>query len=502
MSILEQKNRCGTGVILALSLLIAFSCAKAPPEIKPNQFASTSREQFWIPEDSYRLSNPSPAELSGGIPPDLQPEAERMTLGYLVDVALRNNPETGQAWEVARATAAAWGVARGEYYPNIDGSGGGGWRENTQSFNNITMTSRGGMGQIGASLDYLLFDFGGRSGRVGAAKQALIAANWNHNQVIQDVLRDVPKAYYIHISDKAQVIAAEENLTDAQVTLAATRLRRKAGVSTIADVLQAQANEAQVRVNLIGDQGRVEISRGMLATTVGWPANTYFNIVDDFEHVPTGRVEQGVDNLVDLARHNRPDLNSAVATLRKKEAELKEARAGHFPKIKAGGNVDFERIKSSDGHTYYAGAMVSLPIFEGFKIQNNIKRASAEVEAARSALKVQEEGVINEVWSGYYNFRTAARQIDASNDLLRSSQESFNVSLGRYKAGVADIIELLNAQSTLADARAQLVDAKTNLFTSYAELLHAIGSAIPAAYGAEKEWPDTNSSPDDIKSSP
>jgi outer membrane protein TolC len=107
------------------------------------------------------------------------------------------------------------------------------------------------------------------------------------------------------------------------------------------------------------------------------------------------------------------------------------------------------------------------------------------LEAARAALRAKEESVIADVWSAYYNVHTAAQQVETSDTLLASSEESYEVSLARYRAGAADIVELLNAQSQLASARAQRVTAQTSLFTSYAELVHAIGASLPVEYPAE-----------------
>ena len=69
--------------------------------------------------------------------------------------------------------------------------------------------------------------------------------------------------------------------------------------------------------------------------------------------------------------------------------------------------------------------------------------------------------------------------LTASRALMASASESYDASLTRYKVGAADIVELLNAQSTLADARSQLIGSKSQIYTSYAELVHAVGENIP-----------------------
>jgi outer membrane protein len=108
-----------------------------------------------------------------------------------------------------------------------------------------------------------------------------------------------------------------------------------------------------------------------------------------------------------------------------------------------------------------------------------VREARANLKAAQAALLLQEQEVIEDVWNSYYDFRTAAGQLDASEAFLASALESYEASSARYRAGVGDIVELLNAQSLLAQARAQKVQATTSVFTSYAELVHSIGAEIP-----------------------
>ncbi len=79
--------------------------------------------------------------------------------------------------------------------------------------------------------------------------------------------------------------------------------------------------------------------------------------------------------------------------------------------------------------------------------------------------------------------------MNAAANLLESATESYEASLARYKAGVGDIIELLNAQTTLAQARAEYVQSKTDIFTSYADLVNAIGTELPSPGAPEGEIP-------------
>jgi len=483
-----QRRVRGGMKILCLSIVLAMAflgCQKAMPELDPNKFVATA------PGKAYEVTKEEkpdslPAEKLPGISDDLRPSGHKLTLAQLVDVALRINPSTKVAWERARSAAAQWGVARGDYYPTISGDVSG---------TGIGGSARGVFGQVGVSLSYLLLDFGGREASVESARQALAAANWNHNQAIQDVLRNVPQAYYEYIGYKAQVRASEASLKEALTSLDSTEQRRRAGVSTIADVLQARSNADQVRLTLVANRGGVKVSRGDLATAVGWPANIDFDVAVEPKDLPLSRMEQNTKELIHLALRDRSDLSSARATVRQGKADLKKAESDLWPKLVATGNAGWTginaRISGSygvfDGDidasdiSYYGGLAFQIPIFEGFSLRNKVRVARSNLEAARAALRLKEEEVISDVWSSFYNVRTAAQQVETSKTLLASSTESYRVSLARYRAGAAEIVELLNAQSLLVSARSQEVQARTDLFTFYAELVHAIGADLPSA---------------------
>ena len=459
--------------------------------MNPERFAAPTQDKpYQIKEEAHdKPVSPRETEVS---PEAVKPPAGDLSLAELVDVALHINPSTRKAWDQARAAAAQWAVSRGDYYPTVTGDvtgmGLGG------------DTSHGYYGQVSASLSYLLLDFGGREASVESARQSLMAANWNHNQAIQDVMRNVPQAYYTYLGNRAKVRASEASLKEALTSLQSTEQRKKAGVSTIADVLQARSNADQIKLDLIGNRGAVEISKGNLATAVGWPANTKFEVKEEPGDLPLDNMEQNTRELIQLALRDRPDLASSKASVLQNEAELRKSESELWPKLMATGNAGWSGINGSiggsdlisgggdisgSGFSYYGGLTLQIPIFEGFSLRNKVRQARATLEASKAELRVKEESVISEVWTAFYNVRTAAQQVETSETLLASSKQSYEVSLARYRAGAADIVELLNAQTTLASARSQKVQARTNLFTSYADLIHAIGAELPAEPSGE-----------------
>ena len=225
------------------------------PEWKPFRYASPAPGVPWrIKPDK---ADAIPGERQPGVPAALQPVASSLTLPQLLAVALDNTPATRQAWEQARSAAAAWGAARGEYYPaaTIGAQGLVSRGSSTASTSTAVVVGVGSPDRVVAglaniTLSYLLLDFGGRRGRADSAEQALVGANWNHSQVIQDVARNVARAYHSYVGAKSQVVASQATLDEAQTSLEAVEVRRLSGVAYVLPLTVATGAGAAGRHSL------------------------------------------------------------------------------------------------------------------------------------------------------------------------------------------------------------------------------------------------------------
>ena len=126
-------------------------------------------------------------------------------------------------------------------------------------------------------------------------------------------------------------------------------------------------------------------------------------------------------------------------------------------------------------NTTTVGLNVTIPLFSGYapsyRIQSALANADVKI-AQRDRLKLQ---VSLDVWGAYQSLRTSIESVNASNALVRSAEESARVALGRYKAGVGNIIDTLSAQSALANAHQQIVQSTLNWNIARASLAQAIG---------------------------
>ena len=442
---------------------------------------------------------PPPVEKGAPVVPDeyLKP-GTTLSLAQLVDVGLHANPQTRAAWASARSAAANVGSKRAPYFPTFEADGQL-LREKTPFANgpgllSILDTTYG----PSVTATWLLFDSGGRQADVEQATRALYAANWTHNAAIQDVVLQIASAYYQYLNAKALVVARQANLDEARRSLDSAQERHRAGVATIADVLQAKTSVSQAELDLQDTEGQVQIIRGALATAIGVSANIPVDVGDLPENLPLDMVQKTVDELIAKATAERPDLAASRFTALAAQSKIRSVQAEGLPKVStaASAGKTFLWAPGPDpvSSNYSALLLLRVPLFTGFDVAYRTQQAKEDAEAASATSERVEDQVILDVWSSYYALRTATQRVKTTRDLLASARQSAEVADGRYKAGVGSILDLLTTQASLADARAEEVQARSLWFLATAQLAHATGALLPKAAeitGAAVARPET-----------
>ena len=458
--------------ILLLPLLIASAGCVRMETLTAR--TSPSPEKAWIPPPA--AAAPVVTAPAVAIPPRLEAARQRWSLSDLVDLGLGNNMQTRIAWGAARSAAAALGAAAGAYFPKLavdvtaaktKGSAVGG--RFVYDYSSLTPT---------AGLTWLLFDFGGRGGLNEEARQALSAANWTQNTAIQNVILQIEQSYYQYLAAKALIKAQETSLKEAEKNLEAADARHAAGVATLADTLQAKTAYSGARLNLVSTQGLLQALKGALASAVGLPANTSFEVADELAaSLPLDQASGAIEKYIAEAETKRPDLAAARALALRADAHVKTVRSDGLPTLAFNGS--FGRVYYStpaQSSSLNAAVLLDIPLSRGLINSYQVLQAQSDAENAKAQMKKVEQDVILQVWTSYYNVRTAAQSITTAQDLFDSAEQTYEVSLAGYKQGVGSILDLLAAQSALENGRLQIVQSKAQWLTSIVQFAHDTGT--------------------------
>ena len=415
------------------------------------------------------------------------------SLAEVLDIALRNNPASRKTWSDARAASAQVDQAKGYFLPTVVGTAAAARQRTTaepESFDLDYMKYGPGL-----QLNYLVINFGGgREAAVEQALQTVYAANYLFNRSIQDILLAVETAYYGLVSAKAGIEAAEANVKDARTAFETAQARKDAGVGADLEVLQARANYDQARYGLVNAKGQFKIAQGALAKAMGIPADTTLRVVAPTNAVPTALTPQDMRQLIDDALDRRPDIAALRATLAARKAAIRVTSSALWPSLYVNGNLSRDYYDTYTGAlnrntdttaagqyfqdndwSYGAGATLQWTLFDGFQTLNAKRAAAAQADSAQAQLQQAELAAGADVWTRYYAYETALERHTVSIAYLASASAAYELALDSYKNGLSNIIDLLNAESQLAQARMQNVSARQEAFAALANLAYAAG---------------------------
>ena len=425
----------------------------------------------WVPPASAL-----PAALPQQTPSDLG----TLTMAKAIDTALQNNPQTRVAWLQAQQARSVVGSTQSLYYPELDfGVGYSRSRQATQGGKTIFDSSSFAPS---LTLTYLLFDSGNRAAQVEEARQALIAADFAHNEQIQTTILDTEQAFFGFMEAKALVDAQNATLKNRQASLDAAQERHRAGVATINDVLQSQTALSQAQLTYESLEQNLRVFQGTLATTMGLAVTTRFDVSALPSDVPMDAVRTAVDALIAQAEAQRPDFAAIRAGIPAAQARVRQARAEGLPQVgltATGNRSYFGGAFVGDANTYSIGIALRMPLFNGFRTKYDVMAAQAGVDIAREDAKSLQQQIDLQVWNSYSGLSTASQRVRTSRDLLSSAEQSSDVAQNRYRSGVGSILDVLNADAALALARAEEIQARADWFIAVAQLAHDTGSLTP-----------------------
>ena len=419
----------------------------------------------------------------------LPPPGNAYSLAELVDFAESHNPETRVSWEAAIAQGEAVGIARSELFPILSAVAISGVQRGEIPFGSRFYRQTVPAFQASLDLSYTIFDFGARRGRIDAERARLLAANFAFNDVHRNLIFQVQQAYYRLLNASGQETAARASLANAEQVQQAAEARLQNGLATLPDVLEARSATAQAQYDLQTILGVEQIIRGDLGTALGLPAATVIPI-QPLDEIPTpNSISETVEQVIERALAQRPDLQAQSANVRAANAERRQARSAFYPDLKfqaepTAESLYFQQQNLPWGHTSDVTGQVALTldwtVFDGGARRSRLAQAEADVRESQAQVGAASDRIEDEVWTAYANLTTAFRQREAATALLTAATESYNSSLESYNYGVRNLLDVTAAQKVLAGARSADVLARTQVLTALADLAYRAADSIQA----------------------
>lgn len=400
-----------------------------------------------------------------------------LSLAECITIALEHNPRTAESWQAIRSAAARSGRAKADYLPIVGFTSSAARGETVELNRNIDFGTQNRYDGV-FGLRWLIFDGGGREARVDAAAAEVLAAGFRHNAALQDVALLTVESYYNLLAARSFRQLAEETVRQRDYQLRLARARHNAGVVSKSDVLRAETVKADAELDLVRARNTVEVAQGRLATAMGVPVSTGFQIAG----LPESHYEQQVDDmqlLLEEAARSRPELKTALAQIRAQEAGVHLAESRYWPAIAVDTGIGWlGRGFPPDQRQWSVGVALDLPLFTGFDRNYQLHGSEADLERALAARQAVLQGVELEVWTAYWQTVEAGQAIEAAERFVASAEESARVAEGEYKNGTGSIIGLVDAQTDRTAANSRLIRARLDWRTATARFERAVGRSL------------------------
>ena len=322
------------------------------------------------------------------------------------------------------------------------------------------------------------FDMAGRLRASLARNRALLAAARAGTEVARRALAQaVIEAYYGLALANAQHRAAEGNLSAAEEFERITSLLLSGGEVASVDLTRAQLQTLARRDELERARVNEEIAAGALRVFVGYQFTQPIITSDLALALPAGS-EYEQFRVDDVSR--RPEFTQFEQQLRATREEIKIARADRLPSLSYSLNGGFDtdslkgpRLKEHSGVS--AAVNLNIPIFDWGASRSREQQARLRAELAENERTLALRGFTQQFYAARAQAASAVTRINLAREGVAKAEDNLAASIARYRAGEAQIVEVIDAQTTLVEQRTALYQAIFDYQTALARLKQATG---------------------------
>lgn len=393
------------------------------------------------------------------------------TLDKLIEQALQANTDLLTARAQLRHARALRRLAGGDRYPSVNISG-------SRQYNKIDSTPGTQLYNAEFDASWELDLFGAKSRALEAATADMQASREALHDARVAVVAEVARNYIDLRTAERRLDIAEKSLQALTDTYQLTRWRRKAGLVSELDVLQARTLLEQTRATLPPLRTSVKQARHRLAVLLGRNPGELQLETDTDHHIPTVSTAIAVA-IPARVLEQRPDVRRAERQLAAQTARLGEAEAARYPSLQLSGSIGLQALRLSglDSGDSRRSLLTSItaPIFDAGRIRSNIEAQDALLEQARLAYTAAVRSALEDV----ENALVTLHNTDAQERQLRAATVSAEAALAiakqQYSAGLADFQSVLDSQRTVLNLEDQLASGSGALSSAQIQLYKALG---------------------------
>ncbi|MGA9967835.1 MAG: TolC family protein [Terriglobales bacterium] len=289
----------------------------------------------------------------------------------------------------------------------------------------------------------------------------------------------VVQSFYGAIAAKRKITNARQAADEAQHFLKISEQLEHGGEVAHSDVVKAQLEANDRNRDLQESMLAEEKARLALAVLIFPNFTRDYQVADDLSVAPS---LPELSEAQDLASRNNAELKAAVAAMRASQQEVTSAIGEHLPSLSMNyfyGIDATQYATKTDGINnlgYQVSATLNLPIWNWGATQSRVKQAQLRRDQSKLELNAAQRQAIADLQTLYSEAQLARNQLNLLHQSVDLAQESLRLTAIRYQGGEATILEAVDAQNVLTQARNNFDDGQVRYRVAIANLQTLTGS--------------------------
>jgi multidrug efflux system outer membrane protein len=403
-----------------------------------------------------------------------------IVLDKFEEEALKYNYDLKSAMARVEQAKANLSVARSNYYPTINLYGQVADSKSNKRLHDFGMDS--GRFAVGISASYEL-DLWGKYWRTGeSAKATFLATQADQDAVKLTLTSSVAQAYFQYMALDSQLEIAQNTLKSREDSYDVYSKRFNKGIISEFDLRRVEAEMESVRAQVYMVEQALKQTETALSILIGRsPKSMISDTLDKGNKIKDVVVIPQVPTAIpsDLISR-RPDIKASEYTLKSYNAEIGAAKAYLFPSISLTGNAGYasyelEDLFKKDNDTWSYSGDILWPIFSGGRNMKTYKAKKAEYEQALSSYQKTIQTAFKEVLDAINTYSLGEKVLAARQQQSLALQKSYELAIKREKAGLTDLLDVLDVERTLLQSEMDLVSAKQDQLNALVDICKALG---------------------------
>jgi outer membrane protein len=395
--------------------------------------------------------------------------------------AYQNNPQLNAQRALVRATDENVPLALSGYRPKVAATASGGGQFSNQlaegsSGKKIELGPQGPHA-IGLTVTQTLYNANQTGNKTRVAESQVLGAREGLRLMEQTVLLLAATVYMDYLRDAALLEVQRSNVRILEQTLKQTRQRYEAGLVTPTDVAQSQAQLAAGQTQELAAQAALTTTRANFRRIIG---------NDPVELAPASPVDrylpETVGEAINIGRVENPNVTSAMYGIDVSFLNVKINEGALFPTVSLLGTVQKvwqQNITQISQFTTSAVAQVSAPIYQGGAEYSLIRQSKETLEQQRLTMEQVRDQARADLVTAWGQLVAGKAQVTAAQSQVEASEVAYLGTTKEAQVGQRTVIDILNAQQTLVNARVALVTAQHDRVVASYAVLSAIGRLSP-----------------------